>query len=155
MKIRTVGARVVPEGQTDMTKLILALRIYANAPKNESCGEYDDRVWTTFICLRAVTTNDSRVPSVRTNFGEWVVFTFLRSPLLYCVGAKAEKTIKTRKQRRSGAAIGRRGWGEQDKKIRPTKRGEKRRTTICRNQEVRRDVSSKRESKTVKSIRHM
>jgi len=32
------GSRAVPEGQTDITKLILALRNYANAPKNESCG---------------------------------------------------------------------------------------------------------------------
>jgi hypothetical protein len=32
------GSQAVPEGQKDMAKLILALRNYANAPKNESCG---------------------------------------------------------------------------------------------------------------------
>jgi len=37
-------------------------------------------------------------------------FTFLGRPLLYCVGAKAEQIIKTRrKQRCSGAAMSRRG----------------------------------------------
>jgi len=40
--IRTVGAelgaRVAPERQTGMTKLILALRNYANASKNECSG---------------------------------------------------------------------------------------------------------------------
>jgi len=32
-KIRPVGAGVVPRGQTDMTKLTVALRNFANAPK--------------------------------------------------------------------------------------------------------------------------
>jgi hypothetical protein len=30
------GSRVVPRGQTDMTKLILAFRSFANASKNKS-----------------------------------------------------------------------------------------------------------------------
>jgi len=38
MKIRSVGGRVVPcrqtDGQTDMTKLIVGFRNFANAPKN-------------------------------------------------------------------------------------------------------------------------
>ena len=41
MKIRPVGAELhVPCGQTDMTKLIIALRNFANAPKNhkQSCA---------------------------------------------------------------------------------------------------------------------
>jgi hypothetical protein len=32
----TNGCRVVPYGQTDMTKLIVAFRNFANAPKNAS-----------------------------------------------------------------------------------------------------------------------
>jgi hypothetical protein len=34
MKIRLVGAELFREGQTDMKKLIVAFRNFANAPKN-------------------------------------------------------------------------------------------------------------------------
>jgi len=34
MKIRPVGAEFREDGQTDMTKLIVAFRNFANAPKN-------------------------------------------------------------------------------------------------------------------------
>jgi hypothetical protein len=36
MKIRPVGAELLyPDGQTDMTKLIVAFRSFANAPKTQ------------------------------------------------------------------------------------------------------------------------
>jgi len=37
MKIRPVGAELLcPDGQTNMTKLIVAFRNFANAPKTQS-----------------------------------------------------------------------------------------------------------------------
>jgi len=35
MKIRALGAKGHADGQTDMTKLTVALRNFANAPKNQ------------------------------------------------------------------------------------------------------------------------
>jgi hypothetical protein len=47
MKIRPVGAELFhADGQTDMTKLIVAFRNFANAPKTScfwDCVEIDDR----------------------------------------------------------------------------------------------------------------
>jgi hypothetical protein len=58
MKIRLNGSRVVPcgrtdgqmDGEKDMTKLIVAFRKSANAPKSELSVEMC--VWIGFICLR-------------------------------------------------------------------------------------------------------
>jgi hypothetical protein len=44
MKIRPVGAEFFhADGQTDMTKLLITFRDFANAPKNECKREYAER----------------------------------------------------------------------------------------------------------------
>ena len=98
MTIRTVGGG--PElfrgadRQTDMTKLTFAIRNYANAPKNESCGNT-----MTGCGPRPRGSGHWPLATVAIfrfghNLGNEKFLTFLGSPLLYCVGAKAEKNIK-------------------------------------------------------------
>jgi hypothetical protein len=42
MKIRHAGAQFLADGQTDMTKLVVAFRNFANAPNNDNVCQCND-----------------------------------------------------------------------------------------------------------------